>query len=692
MWYIRMSIKWLFIFCVLCSTVQLLAIGDATETVPSLEAFARIPPAMDVIYGFAKMANGFSLQDSETECFFRSYFPLGTSVILNGGTLYAQADVVIDSITELTSAGMIEGMGKEIHFRPRIELLDLPSFGKISNAISATGGATVYTIDWSYDDNYLALGTALQASAELRIYPFDGTIFGTAVTLETGVTINQLRWQPLAPMPYYFVTATTSDLRAYQFTPGLPGTITETSTIVTGNICYAVAWHPNGDKVIVSKNDTSSELEIYNFSGGTLSPTGITANIDPNRTPQLRALDWETVSGEYVAVGVSRDGTNPELLIYKYDGSSLTLLSSASIFYNDAAITAVTSVKWSHDGSLLAVGLNGSSERLRMYSFDRTAETLTELTSYRIGEASTVYAINWNNDDSRLAVGRGTGITYQLRLFKVNHYADRLLISAEASPGGATAVWDVAWRHNDNFVASTNNTNASAYGFSFTDALIFNNANLVVNSPVRLQSAVTFQGDCTIDGFGYILDMNGNTITIDDDASLSLKNIILDGLSGTNLQCSNSTAVVSFDNVTCHLNNDFTFNEGIMKIVGNLFMTSPYTFTYSSDEQSTIYEHAQWKLDSGMTFSYAPAGASADRLVFENELASLYLYETTLVADGLVLTKGTLTVDGECPVVSGVTGITLGDGTNISNNMSLNILPESGLYLLSGQLTNNNVN
>lgn len=681
----------------LLHNVQLLSIGDNAETSPSLEAFVRVPsppttPDLDTIYGFAEMANGFALEDSATECFFRSYFPLGTSVILNGGTLYAYADLVIDGITELASAGMIEGIGKEIQFRPRVDILDLPSFGTISSAISAAGGDTVLTVDWSYDDDYLCLGTINQTGAELCVYPFDGMIFGIAATLEAGVTINHLRWQPIAPTPYYFVAATTSGLRAYQLTPGSPGTITQTSTVVTGNICYAVAWHPDGDKVIISKNNTSSELEIFNFSSGTLTASSISANINPDRTPQGRALDWDTVSGEYISVGVSRDGTNPELLIYKFDGASLTLLPSASIFYNDPVITAVTAVEWSHDGSLLAVGLNGSAERLRLYSFDRTAETLTELTSYRIGQASTVYAISWSADDSRLAVGSGTGINYQLRLFKVNHYADRLLISAEASPGGTSAVRDVAWRHNDNIVASTDGDNSSAYSFSFTDLFIFNNANLVFNSPVRLQSSVTFQGNCSVDGFGYTLAMNGQDITIDNDASLSIKNIILDGLSGTNLQCSNAAASVSFDEVQCRLNNDFIFNEGSMNIVGNLFMAGSYTFTYSSDEHSTIYEHAQWKLDSGMTFSYAPAGASADRLVFENELACLYLYETTLFANELALTKGTLTVDGECPVISGATGIILGDGTNISNNMSLNILPESGLHLLSGQLFNNNVN
>lgn len=228
-------------------------------------------------------------------------------------------------------------------------------------------------------------------------------------------------------------------------------------------------------------------------------------------------------------------------------------------------------------------------------------------------------------------------------------------------------------------------------------ALYINNANITFNAFTQLQAPLYFTGVCTLDGQGYTMNLGSGSINVTDGSSLLIQNMTIKGLSNSNIVCLDSQATVSFDQVTCQLSANYTFSQGQLALIGDTFMTGTYAFIYTTTKQSTIYSGATWYFDSGMTFSYIPASGATNLLNFQNSEATLYFYETSLYAPstGLSLTKGTLTVQGNCPVysdaLSAANGIILGDGVTTSSDMSLNILPESGLQIVSGYLVNNNV-
>ena len=62
------------------------------------------------------------------------------------------------------------------------------------------------------------------------------------------------------------------------------------------------------------------------------------------------------------------------------------------------------------------------------------------------------------------------------------------------------------------------------------------NTNIFFNSPVQLQGPMVCSGLCSIDGGGYTLNLNSQTITVTTGASLLFKNIALEGITGTNLR------------------------------------------------------------------------------------------------------------------------------------------------------------
>ncbi len=229
-------------------------------------------------------------------------------------------------------------------------------------------------------------------------------------------------------------------------------------------------------------------------------------------------------------------------------------------------------------------------------------------------------------------------------------------------------------------------------------AVYFNNVNVVFNSFIQLQAPLYFTGNCILNGNGYAMNLgSAGSITIAPGSSLLIQNMTIKGLSGTNLVCLDSLGTCSLDLVTCQLSSNYTFSQGQLAIIGDTIMTGGFTFIYTSTMQSTIYSGATWYFDAGMTFSYAPANNAPNLINCQNSESLLYLYETSLYAPstGLSLTKGTLTVQGNCPVYSYATtstyGVTLGDGINSANDMSPNILPESGLQVMSGFLINNDI-
>jgi hypothetical protein len=209
---------------------------------------------------------------------------------------------------------------------------------------------------------------------------------------------------------------------------------------------------------------------------------------------------------------------------------------------------------------------------------------------------------------------------------------------------------------------------------------------------------VTFTGISSIEGRGHTIDL-GSTgkIAVGNGATLLMNELFIKNLGAGQLFCTDGQGTFSFDNTTFYLDANYSFSQGKFDVVGPVNVTGGnYVFAYQSNAVSTIRSGSMMFFDSGMTFSYdVPLTGTA--FAMTDNSALLYLYETTLFSKtpALALTKGTVVIDGECPVNNSGTnqaeGISFGDGASAANNINLKILPESGLTLNSGYLVNKNI-
>jgi len=655
-------------------------------TVPSREVFQSISGAPNNILGFAGMYNGFMLAGATTAVNFKSYLPVGTTMILNGGTVSLATDLFLDSNLIIGSSGNFTGNNHTIEFAPHDQTILLPYVGQMNQLNSKNAGASARVVNWSPDGQYVAVGTVSQTGSnpELRIYSFNGLSLTLTASAHFGQHIYDLAWNPvLNPPSYYLAVASYNALYAYKFTP--PSTLVATSTLGTNTVWYAVAWHPLGNALATSRFDTTNQIMIFDFSTGTLTAK-TTYAFPSNLSMNTRALAFDH-TGSYLAAGFY---SNSYLLqVLSWNGTSLVSTTSASPSYG------VNTVAWSPDNSLIVIGLNGGSNTLQAYRFNRNLNSLTLLPSYLAGETVAVNSIDWSPDGRTLAVGNSGASNFGLQLFAVNPAAQRLLMANEY-PLAATT-YEARWSPNGAYVATSDSaSNVTIFNF-LPGAMTLSNANVVFNSPVQLRGPISFSGACIVDGNGYTLDLNSNSISVAAGASLLFRNIVLENISGTNLQCLDSAATISFDNAVCILNNNMTFTLGQLAVIGDCTMTGTGIFIYQTNLQSTIFPSATWYFDRGMTFSYYPTGGSNNRINFADSTAQLYLYETALFAKsaGLQLTKGTVSIDGQCPFYSEATtstgGIVFGDNLSSGNDVNLKIMPESIVDVRSGYVVYQNV-
>ena len=396
-------------------------------------------------------------------------------------------------------------------------------------------------------------------------------------------------------------------------------------------------------------------------------------------------------TGSYFAVGldVSAVAGKHELLIFHVgEDLSITLTNSLDIGL------VVVNVSWHPDGEVIAAGLEGSTENLRLYSFKVYNGTLTEVEQVTTGSTNDVFFVNWKHDGSRLLVGRIASGSIE----------DLFVYEYDASTYNLTSVYEedlssnvcVRYSHDDEYFAvGTRGDEIYVYStkkfFYIDDAFIFLNGTVHLNLPLKIS------GNCFINGRGneLALDSNGE-ISVYSGGRLVFENVFITGLNGNNIRCRNNDASITLRNSNLVLNHDFTFGTGSILFEKDVVVSGTNKFSYTSTMASTIASHSTLFLDYDVTFSYAPASSSKDLLEMVDKTSRLNLKGCTVHATttGLQLTKGTLEIGSKSYLSSEATnefeGVIFGDGTS-DNNLYYGSFPASYLEVLSGYLVNNNV-
>ena len=229
----------------------------------------------------------------------------------------------------------------------------------------------------------------------------------------------------------------------------------------------------------------------------------------------------------------------------------------------------------------------------------------------------------------------------------------------------------------------------------FKGTFTFVDTKLILNSPVALDGVFTFNGDCTIEGSCNVLTTTQATIKIDAGSILHIKDLAIQGISADTIYCADTAGYLALDDVVWIQYGDYTFERGSLAIYSTIQMKGPAVFAYTSSQATTIATKSSWLFDFGMTFSYASTPGTL--IQFADSTSLMQLYETTLYSavPGISFTKGTLALEGACPLLSAATqvsdGVQLGDGASAANNITLKIGPESGFDVSTGYLVYKNV-
>jgi len=160
---------------------------------------------------------------------------------------------------------------------------------------------------------------------------------------------------------------------------------------------------PNGRFIAIGGPSPSSiyHLQVYRFDGTslTLIPDAQVAYTDSYHA--VNAMDWSP-DGKYLLIAGEYPNTGYHIQCYSFNETSLTLVPGAQLYYGVAGNAAYT-IKWSPDGKFFAYAgsLLTPGGKIYVYAFDGTNAILKSSTVY----GHSVYSLDWSPDGNFLAVG-----------------------------------------------------------------------------------------------------------------------------------------------------------------------------------------------------------------------------------------------------------------------------------------------
>jgi hypothetical protein len=200
----------------------------------------------------------------------------------------------------------------------------------------------------------------------------------------------------------------------------------------------------------------------------------------------------------------------------------------------------------------------------------------------------------------------------------------------------------------DNFYGNVNITNGSltlASGGNFTNVrgsdpgtftnnngLYFNTAKVILADDLDIDYTWTITEKATIHGNHNKINFgtNGAIVIYGPDASLLLKDVIVDNISGNQIRCTDNTTTLSIDNVTWIQDANYSFTMGQTYIDNNWLIKGTGTsFSYQTNQTSTINSNATLELRD-TTFNYDTA--SNNLLEMIDSTSSIKLDQATLQA------------------------------------------------------------
>ncbi len=687
----KLLLLWL-LFCGMSLSAR--KVGSDSEVAKQGKAFFLNEDSNE-ISGFSILKSGFILQNKTTICDYNAYFPISGDIVLNGGTLRLSNDLYLQSPVNIGN-GKIDGNFFSLTLPHNVNNTYLPSqahFSAINLTEEKQFSRRIFSLDWSYDGNYLAVG--LDGSSnhdEIQIFEVVNGVLSLKASYDMGSSndIRSIRWHPSS---YYFVTGsiTGNELQTWLFDSEV-SSITLVDSENTDDV-ISLAWTPDGNYLAVGKNRTSY-IYVYPVTNGTFG-SRILLSIGHSTT--IYDLSWSS-NGNYLAIA-TKSSKSAEVIVYSFDG--FTLNSNATANLN----SDVYAIRWRPDDTFFSIGTSESTEQLKSYI--HTDGVLSSVSSALVGETKTIFGLDWMKGGNYLAVAKGTDSSgLEVEIFYYNEVSKTFsMVAGEKLAKDAEAI---AW-HPEGMYLAVGDTTDKLYLYNFiSKSLFFKDIKLIMSNKLVINGPILFQGSCSINGNNKIIDFSSTgSMLITEGAQLSIENATLTGLKGDKIHCTHDSSALVLNNVHWIQDETTTFSMGSILFQDAIRMSGSSIFAYQSSQTSTIAVDSVLKLSPGFTFSYDPSINSKDLLYFEDYSSELILNRSFLATTtvGMNLKKGTMIIENDANLSSekrafGLSeddfiqideGINLGDGISSVNDFYVHILPGAELNLLSGSLNYRNI-
>ena len=693
------AMRWFYFLCLLLASTVLVTVDIGSDTsVTRFDTQVTLNDG-DRIAGFAGLNAGFRLFDSTVTGLYDNFFPVSGDILLNGGVLNLNQDLIFFAVSNLVSMGTINANKHAIHLAPTMTTVpsgDLVDCNLTFVTDATFGTQNVIVNDWSFNDLYIALGLTSGTNDELQVYGFDGSNLTPLDSVDfPSARVATLSWHPsqlllaVGSQP----VAAAPELRMYSFDGS---SLTLEDSIEFGTEIAGVKFHKSGDYLAVTKG-TVSEINIYPVSSAGIFGTPATATIAPDN-PDIDSLDWD-LTGSFLAVGTASAGAStPTTYVFDFQTApSLSITQNASIVMPGGG-SRVRDVAWNPQiANYVAVATHATPEVV-MYEHDADAGTLTSIATISAGGPNGL-GLGWNRNGECLALStanNGAAGEFQTYFLDTTAISFSLIDDFEIGVNAR----EPTWSRNGKFVSHGQN-NPGALSVYKVDAanrcFIISNGRLFLNSNVEFRDlCLTFTGNNIVNGAGNTLTLDlTSTLQIDEEASVLFQDIRILGMREAKLQMIDSTSTASFKDVVMHLDTDYTFTQGRFDVIRGFRLEGKgKTFTYTSDQVSTVILTGVFEMGPETTFRYAPSIASKTLLKLGASSSIFMLDSATLsmTSTGLQLDTGQFIVDGKSLIISegsnSAEGMVWGDGIN---NLCVEWDPAAQLQI-DGFLRNANIN
>jgi len=640
---------------IVCLFLVMAHIDSFGRTVGSDTAVSREPQASfsasdtnNLILGFAQMENGIFFESANLSCAVDVLFPMsGNFVFNNNGTLTLNNNIEFEGFLNLSS-GVINGNSYSINFPMDQNLVELPSvlYNRVIDEQASVSIASTRFLSWSFDNQYLATVHNGTNTQRLRIYSYNGSNL-TLLTTWTYAANDRPQYVSWHPSEYYIVSSRFNSIDLFSFDPNANSlALTDQQTVT---VRYPCPWSPDGNYVLFQGG---TSINIFEINSGVIGTT-LTVPIQNNRFPAyLDSTCWSS-DGIHFAIGVYSFQGNPlirsHLQVYAFNGSAITY--QAEVDAIDFAYSL--GVAWQPNKKVIVTSASflfgGTPPNYwKIFNYDESNNSLSEISNAITPEQVSIAAVHWSSSGKYLSSLRNSGV--DLQIFTYNEEKKKLEIVAGFQLNQATVF---GWSPNEEHFGLASASIVTPFNFE-KRRLLFQDANLTFASDTVFTTTVQFEGECSIDANNHEIDLSQGFIQLSDNATLNIKNAIINGVQNNNIFCSNNAGVLNLKKIELNLLNDYIFATGAFNIQSKFKVNSnENSFIYSSSQSSKVQEDSEIILGVNTRFSYAPLIANKGLFQLESDSSVLTLEPGSTLhstSTGLRFESGIIRVSGSSAV------------------------------------------